>query len=357
MGLCQFFRRTRPRYLNLTWGAPTTGDAPTSYTVLARTAPGAAPVAAVPVGAVTSFTTPAPNGTFLLSVSATNTVGTGPESATTSVRFPGTGVAPPASPTGVGVSVAGSTATFSWTAPASGGTPTGYVLEAGTSPGFATPFASLPLAVSPTSFVVPGVPAGTYYVRLVAQNAGGTSAPSNEVTLTVAGAAAPGVPTLSASASGSTVNVSWTAGGGGAPTGYTLSASVTPGGAPIATVPVGGASASFPNVPSGTYYLRLTASNGAGTSPASNQVTVTGRRRAQAFRPGRSRRAPRLGWCSALPVAAWNATSYTCCRADQGVLHKPRAAAQAVVPLALPMSAIVCGGYADSPRRVPGAAS
>ena len=260
--------------LSLTWGAPATGATPTGYTLLARTVAGAPPVATLPLGTAGSFAATAPNGTFILSLSATNAAGTGPESPGTTVSFPAA-VAPPASPTGLGVSVTGSTASFSWTAPASGGAVAGYVLQAGTAPGFTTPFASLPLPASPTSLAVPGVPVGAYYVRLVAQNAGGTSSPSNEVTLTVAGASAPGAPTLSASASGRTVNVSWTAGSGGAPTGYTLSASTTPGGAPIATVPVSGTAASFPNVPSGTYYLRLTASNGAGTSPASNQVTVT----------------------------------------------------------------------------------
>ena len=131
------------------------------------------------------------------------------------------------------------------------------------------------MAAPASSLSVPGVPIGTFYVRLVAQNAGGTSAPSNEVSLTVAGASAPGAPSLSASAAGNTVNVSWSPGSGGAPASYTLSASVTPGGAPIVSMPLGGTSASFPGVPSGTYYLRLTATNAGGTSPASNQVTVT----------------------------------------------------------------------------------
>lgn len=41
------------------------------------------------------------------------------------------------------------------------------------------PFASLPLPVSPTAVSIPGVPPGTY-IRLVAQNAGGTSGPSGK---------------------------------------------------------------------------------------------------------------------------------------------------------------------------------
>ena len=260
--------------LNLTWGAPATGAPATGYTLLARTASGAPPVVALPLGAINSFAASAPNGTFLLSLTASNASGTGPESAVAAVTFPAA-LVPPASPTGFGVSVSGSTATFSWTAPLSGGAPSGYVLLAGTTPGFSTPFAALPVPAAATSLAIPGVPAGTYYLRLVAQNAGGTSAPSNEVTLTVAGLTAPGAPTLSASVSGRTVSVSWTPGSGGAPAGYTLSAAVSPGGAPVATVPLGGTGVAFPNVPSGTYYLRLTASNGAGTSPASNQVAVT----------------------------------------------------------------------------------
>ena len=35
-----------------------------------------------------------------------------------------------------------------------------------------------------------------------------------------------------------------------------------------------GTSASFANVPSGTYYVHLTASNAAGTSPSSAEVTI-----------------------------------------------------------------------------------
>lgn len=260
--------------LSLSWGAPATGATPTGYTLIARTAAGAPPIAAVPLGPTTSFAAAVPNGTFILSLSATNAAGTGPESPGTTVTLPAPLIAP-ASPTGLGVTVAGSTATFSWTAPLSGGAPTGYLLLAATSPGFTVPIASLPLPASPTSAAIPGVPAGIYYVRLAAQNAGGTSAPSNEVTVIVVGVVTPGAPTLSASVSGRTVNVSWTPGSGGTPTGYTLSAATSDGGAPIGSVPVSGASVAFPNVPSGTYFLRLTASNSAGTSPPSNQVAVT----------------------------------------------------------------------------------
>ena len=49
-------------------------------------------------------------------------------------------------------------------------------------------------------------------------------------------------------------------------------ASLSAGGAPIVTAPLSGTSISFANVPNGTYYLRMTASNAAGTSAPSAEV-------------------------------------------------------------------------------------
>jgi hypothetical protein len=131
---------------DLSWSPPNSGGAPTGYTLIARLAAGAPPVVTLPLGPVTPFGATAPNGTFAISLAATNASGTGPESPGVSVTFPGGAPPPPAAPTGVGVSVAGSTATF---------------------------------------VAFPGVPSGTYYLRLTATNAAGTSPPSNEVAVTV----------------------------------------------------------------------------------------------------------------------------------------------------------------------------
>jgi hypothetical protein len=260
--------------ITMSWSAPSAGAVPTGYSLLARTTPGAAPLVTLPLGLVTSYGVVAPNGSFVLSVVATNAAGTSPESNTATVTVPQVS-APPGAPSGLAATAAGTTVTFTWNAPATGGTPTSYTLIAGTSPGFTVPLATVPLPTSPRSFSVAGVPPGTYYVRLFAQNSGGTSPASSEVSLTVAGASAPLAPVLNPpSVSGGTVNLSWTPGGGGAPTGYTLTATATPSGSPLATVPLTGTSASFPGVPSGTYYLRLTAANAAGTSASSNQVTL-----------------------------------------------------------------------------------
>lgn len=92
-----------------------------------------------------------------------------------------------------------------------------------------------------------------------------------------ASAQAPGVPrNLTASAVGTTVNISW---GepltGGAPSTYELLASVSPGGPPVASLSTASTSLQVPGVPNGTYYLRVRAANAQGQSALSNDVTVT----------------------------------------------------------------------------------
>lgn len=256
----------------MSWGAPTTGAPPTTYTLVAKSAAGAT-LATVPLGLVTSFSAAAPNGVYVVSVTATNASGTGLESNAATVTVPSASPLPGA-PTGLAASVSGNAATFTWAAPTSGGAPTTYVLLAGLTPGFAAPIASVPLPPSPMTFAVGGVPPGTYYVRLHAQNAGGTGPASNEVAFTVGGA--PSAPTLnSPSIVGNTVGLSWSAGsGGGAPTSYVLTASLSASGPTIATVSVPSSSIAIPGVPSGTYFVRVAGVNAAGVSAPSNQVTV-----------------------------------------------------------------------------------
>lgn len=260
--------------LSLSWNAPFSGGAPSSYTLVARTTAGGPVLGTLPIGNVTSFAAAGPNGVFVLSLVASNAGGSGPESTTVTVTLPSL-PAPPGSPSNLVASALGSTATFTWTAPSSGGVVDNYVLVAGLTPGFAVPLGSLPLPATSPGVVVPGVPAGTYYVRVASQNAGGTSAPSNEAVLTIAGPVAPGAPTLNQpTGTGNTLNLSWTPGGGGAPTSYVLTA-LTTGGVVLGSLPLTGTSVSFPGVPNGTYVLQVAAVNGVGTSPASNQVTVT----------------------------------------------------------------------------------
>ncbi len=91
--------------------------------------------------------------------------------------------APPEAPSNLTYAQEGDTVRGSWTPPAGEQLPTTYVIEAGSQPGLN----------DQGTFVVPATgttfgdktPPGTYYVRVYARNACGTSPASNEVTVTV----------------------------------------------------------------------------------------------------------------------------------------------------------------------------
>jgi hypothetical protein len=85
----------------------------------------------------------------------------------------------------------------------------------------------------------------------------------------------PGAPALTHSVVGTTVTMTWSpASGGGAPTQYALEASLTPGGAAIVVFPTAATSLTVPNVPPGTYFVRVIAVNAEGAGPPSNERTV-----------------------------------------------------------------------------------
>jgi hypothetical protein len=87
-------------------------------------------------------------------------------------------------------------------------------------------------------------------------------------------AQAPGAPSnLTNSVSGTTVTLNWSAASGSV-TSYLVEASVVPGGATVASLPVTATSLTVPNVPLGTYFVRVRALNGGAQSAPSNEVTV-----------------------------------------------------------------------------------
>ena len=252
------------------WTAPSTGT-PTSYSLRARLVAGGPVIAEVPVGLVTSTRVTGPTGAFVVSVVAFSGTVAGTESSAASISLP-QAVQRPGPPQTLARQVNGTTVSFSWTAPLTGGSPTSYSLIAATSPGGA-PMATLPMSPA-LSLTLPGVPAGTYHVRLVAVNGGGTSDPSNEVQVMVAGPSAPGTPTMQAAGVGqSNVRFAWTPSGTAA-TSYVLSAALSPGGAAVAELPATDTTYTVPNVPTGTYYVRVRAVNAGGTSGWSNEVPV-----------------------------------------------------------------------------------
>ena len=152
------------------------------------------------------------------------------------------------------------------------GAATAYQLLAGSAPGLSN-FGAI--NTSTTSIVVPGVPNGTYYVRVVAGNAAGASAPTSDLQIRV-GPAPPGAPrTLTAQAGpGGSVYITWLPpSSGGTPTSYVLRAGYAPG-ATTHQIPVSGTVLAGTGIPAATYYVRVVAVNAAGVSVASNEVAL-----------------------------------------------------------------------------------
>ena len=173
--------------------------------------------------------------------------------------------------------------TLNWGPSTSGGAPTTYVIEAGKFPG-AIDQANFATGNTATTFSAAGVWPGTYYVRVRAANAAGTSPGSNEVIITVGvgGGACNGEPgppvDLTFFVSGSDVTLGWgVPRGGSVPTSYVIQAGSSWGASNLADIDTQSTAISFwaPNVPPGSYFVRVLGKNGCGTGDASNEVIVT----------------------------------------------------------------------------------
>jgi len=90
------------------------------------------------------------------------------------------GCYPPGAPTNFGAIVRGTLGLFQWQ-PGNGGQPDLYIVQANFAPNQVGAPIQLPLG---TPYFNIGIPTGSYYVRVVAANACGTSAPSNEILVT-----------------------------------------------------------------------------------------------------------------------------------------------------------------------------
>lgn len=170
--------------------------------------------------------------------------------------------------------VTGNTVTLSWTAPT--GTPTAYILEAGSGAGSAN-LANFSTGSPATTFTAANVPQGTYFVRVRALDSTLVAGPpSNEVVIVVGGCAAPGAPsglvlTLN---SGGTIALRWDA-AAGAPTSYILEAGTAPGLSNLASADIGAVTTfTSAGVAPGTYYLRVRARNACGLSGPSNELLI-----------------------------------------------------------------------------------
>jgi hypothetical protein len=169
----------------LAWRAPdNVAVAPVqTYVIEAGSASGLSNLASFATGSdATQFDAPAVgNGSYFIRLRARNGAGTGP--ATPELRVV-IGPPPPGAPVLTGGVGAGRSVVLTWTQPTTGVAPTGYRLEAGTTPGSGNA-AVINLPAGQRSFSAPGVPPGTYYVRVVPESSQGPGMPSNELHLIV----------------------------------------------------------------------------------------------------------------------------------------------------------------------------
>ena len=254
----------------VSWMAPANdgGLAITAYAVTAS--PGGR--TATTTGATSPTVAGLTNGTsYTFTVSATNAAGASAPSTASAAVTPNT---ISEAPTGVSATPGNAQAHVSWTAPAGdGGAPiSGYTVTA-------TPGGRTVTTTGTSTAPITGLSNGTAYTFTVtAANTAGTSL-SSAASAAITPATTPGTPTgVLAIADNAEAVVSWTApasDGGSAITGYTLTA--TPGGRTATTT--GDTTATVTGLTNGTAYtFTVTATNTAGTSPASAaSVAVTPR--------------------------------------------------------------------------------
>lgn len=199
----------------------------------------------------------------------------GDETAADVVTFTPTSI--PGAPVANSATVSNGQAVLSWTAPTNTG---GLALTSFR----ITDENSIDLSIDPdaTSYTVTGLTVGSTYQFLIsAVNSLGESQTDDFTAVTITSApSAPSAPI--ATVSGSTITATWTApADNGSPiSGYTVylvSSSGTDVGQPISPNPAASTSASFTNVPAGSYTVQVVAVSGAlqsARSTSSNPVTV-----------------------------------------------------------------------------------
>ena len=260
--------------ITVTWSAPTSGDAPTSYEV---SIPGQTTcvvnLVSNPSAALSCTFTGLTNGTsYTATIVAKNAGGS-----STGVTASATPVAPtpPGAPTGVTATAGNGQATISWNAPSSAGSSviTSYTVTA--SPGGRTCTVNAPA----TTCTISGLTNGTAYTfSVVATSTAGNSSPSSASTSVSPQATVPSAPTNVTAASGNgEATVSWTtpvSDGGESIDGYIVTSS--PDGLTCTAV-APDTTCTITGLTNGTAYtFTVVASNNIGTSdPSSTSNSVT----------------------------------------------------------------------------------
>ena len=218
----------------------------------------------------------APSGTYALQVRAFDpSVALHDASASASYSVAATTATAPGAPRSMAATVAGNTARLSWLAPSAGSLPSAYLLYVGTRSG-ATDVAN-GYNVGNVLSAAGDLQKGTYYARVRAANAIGTSSDSNEVRFVI-GRRLKTPSGFTVSWSGTTATLSWTAATADSaldtPTNYVLEAGTSRGASDVAVVNVGNRTVFRAEVTSGTYFVRVKAQNANGESEPSEELEI-----------------------------------------------------------------------------------
>ena len=178
--------------VTFTWQAPSTGGVPATYLLEAALSPGGVLIATLPVASSPSTVPNVPNGVYYVAVRALNADGSSERSNEVVVSVPGGGgggcATVPNPPQNLTGSASGNLVTLAWAAPSDGCAPSAYAVQAGSGPGLS----DITVAnVGASTVLSASAPARTYYIRVIALNVFGGSAPSNEAEVTVASAPTP----------------------------------------------------------------------------------------------------------------------------------------------------------------------
>jgi predicted phage tail protein len=174
--------------VTLSWTAPP--GSLLGYRLEAGSAPGLSDVASTIIGTSTTFSAPnVPTGTYHVRVRAIAVDGESLPSNEVVVAVGGAAACAtaPNAPVNVAAALSGTTVNLTWES-GGGCAATNYVVQAGSAPGSAN--LAVVNAGNVTSFTATAPP-GLYYLRVIAQNAFGSSGASNQVTLTVGGTTTP----------------------------------------------------------------------------------------------------------------------------------------------------------------------
>lgn len=203
--------------VHLSWAAATDDHAVVSYTVYRGATPDFAASEDTRLGTSTTTTfvdTAQVPGTRYYRVIAVDGAGNaGPATDAVQVELPDT--TPPQTPTAPSVTVGADGVALSWTAVADDVGVTGYTVHRGSTADFAVSAATVLATVAGPAYTDPSPAPGTYYYRVVANDAAGNSgnaSPAASATVTAPDTTAPSAPAgATATLVDGTVQVRWTA--------------------------------------------------------------------------------------------------------------------------------------------------